>query len=227
MTEQVRVESPSSFATRFVKYLVGFGVWFAVGLAPFLGKLKVPGFAALIELYPKSMQDWVVPLSGLFMGMIGVVVQFTAAHDPARTKVRRWFARAAAAFLIAFLLLTGVYLFTVTRVDRSTGGGGVTSLAVVTGTRTVPANRSSRCACGAGEPATECLPNISLRPANVESCFGTERVLFATLSLVLLYFAVTGSFAAAVGLLLITERQASAPKKSRADADTPHRSPAP
>jgi len=68
--------SPSGTASTLARRIVGFGVWFAIGCAPFLGKVRVPGFTAVIEMYPVAMQSWLIPLSGLLMGMLAVIVDY-------------------------------------------------------------------------------------------------------------------------------------------------------
>jgi len=213
--ERATPKAPSRFAEQYLKYVVGFGVWFVIGLAPFLGKLKVPGFSALIELYPPSLQEWLIPLSGIFMGMMAVTVQFMASQKTRAARIRRWFALTVIVFVASFLVLVCVYVFTVTRVGRVIARGtneapGFMTLAVVTGTRTVPKQPAgTECTCVERQPAARCVADISVNPDHIDTCFGSDRVAFATLGLVLLYLGVTGSFAAAVGLLLIAERVAA------------------
>jgi hypothetical protein len=209
------IDAPTGIAKKYLRYLLGFGVWFVIGLAPFLGKAKVPGFSALIELYPASLQDWLIPLSGMFMGMMAVTVQFAASQRTSAVRIRRRFGITVAVFAASFLLLACTYIFTVTRVGRAAALGtsdapAFTTMAVITGSRTVPKQaEGSECTCLERQPAARCVVNISLNPDNIDTCFGSDRVAFATLGLVLLYLGVTGSFAAAVGLLVISERASS------------------
>jgi len=213
-TETPPEKAPSSFAADFGRRIRWFGVWFLVGIAPFLGKVKVPGFSALIELYPSSLQDWLIPLSGIFMGMVAVTVEFVASNRTDDRVVTGWFTRNVLVFAASFVLLLIVYIFTVVHVGRSVARGqnqapGFINLAVITGSRTVPPQfPGSECKCAAGEPAERCVSD-SLKPENIATCFGSDRIAFATLALVLLYLAVTGSFVAAIGLLLISQRSAN------------------
>ena len=78
------------FVKRLVQYVLSFGVAFAVGLAPFLGKAKVPGFSAFIDIYPVDVQDWLIPMSGLLMGMIAVIVNVAHNREPSAKKLNRW-----------------------------------------------------------------------------------------------------------------------------------------
>ncbi|HEV7571820.1 MAG TPA: hypothetical protein VGQ21_10015 [Thermoanaerobaculia bacterium] len=211
-SEERPEKAPSSFAADYGRRIRWFGIWFLVGLAPFLGKVKVPGFSALIELYPSSLQGWLIPLSGIFMGMMAVVVEFVGSRHTEEAVLSRWFLRNAVVFLLALLLLVSVYTFTVVQMERSVGRGSnevpeVVNIAVVTGSRTVPQQiAGSDCKCPSGQPAERCLADSSLKPDNVALCFGSVRIAFATLALVLLYLVVTGSFVAAIGLLLIRQR---------------------
>ena len=203
---------PTAFSSDLGGRIRWFGIWFLVGLAPFLGKVKVPGFSALIEMYPRSLQGWLIPLSGIFMGMMAVAAEFVSFQRSSERTLARWFGWNAGIFALSFILLTTVYIFTVVQVERTLpekpDEPSVTvSLAVITGSRSVPAQfAGSDCKCIRGEAAERCLADISLKPANVATCFGSERIAISTLALVLLYLAVTGSFVAAVAMLVIRQR---------------------
>lgn len=211
-TEAPPEKAPSPFSSDFARRIRWFGVWFLVGIAPFLGKVKVPGFSALIELYPASLQGWLIPVSGILMGMMAVVVEFVASRHTDPEVLTRWFIRNAGVFVLSFVLLVGVYIFMVVQVERvlahePNAVGEVVNVAVITGSRSVPTQfPGSDCKCVARQPAERCLTQISLKPENVATCFDSDRIAFATLALVLLYLAVTGSFVAAIGLLLIRQR---------------------
>jgi len=190
------VRRPST-TPKFVRYFTEFTVGTVVGLAPFLGLAKVPGFAAVIEIYPIDLREWLIPLSAIMMGMVAVIVQFVFSERPKKKTLRRWFIASIALFFIAFLLLIVVYPLVVTRIEH---------FAVVTGSTDVPAHPpGSRCTCPEGQPADQCLADITLNPINVRSCFGTRAVTNATLQLALLYIALTGAFAASVALVLLTD----------------------
>jgi hypothetical protein len=206
-----RVEAPTPLAKEFVRRLLGFGVWVALGLAPFLGRVHVPGFSPLLDMYPSTLR-WLIPISGLLMGMLALVVEFAAGRRVSQKTLTRWFARAVALFVASCGLLIVLYLFLVVRVDGAVPAAGEGSkpatFAVVTGTLEVPPQPpGSDCKCNPGWPADKCIEKITLNPANVRLCFGSERVAFASLALAVLYLALTGSFAAGVGLLLLAQRK--------------------
>lgn len=200
---------PSRFAWRFLKYLLGFGVWFVIGLAPLLGNAHVRFFSAVIDLYPESIRDWLIPVSGLLMGMMGVVVEFAAGQSLVPPAVRRWFRRATIVFTASLFLLIGTYLFTVVHVLTAQRDGSTKRFAYVTGTLSVPADKAPSCTCPPNTPAQECVEGGTSDVA-IRACFGPNRVAIATLVLALLYLFVTGAFAAAVGLLLLAQKKSEA-----------------
>lgn len=204
------IEAPSQPAADLARRILGFGVWFAIGLAPFLGRAKVPLFTAVIEMYPESLQNWVIPLSGLVMGMIAVVVEFAAGEKPRRKQITYSFFAAVLVFLAALIWLIDAYGATVVRLEKTVarpdGTPEVVAMPIVTGTLEVPAGRKN-CGCEEGIPAADCLANITLEPKRVARCFDPRVMAAATRKLVLLYLAVTGSFAAAIGLLLLSQRR--------------------
>ncbi|MGZ5445240.1 MAG: hypothetical protein ACXW5U_25510 [Thermoanaerobaculia bacterium] len=203
------IASPGKRTSTFLRRILGFGVWFVIGMAPFLGAYDVPGFIAVIAMYPVDLREWLIPLSGLMMGMLAVIVDY--ASDRPRisdAKLHRWFLRTVFMFLAAFIALIAVYLFVVVRVAKTLPGNDRVTLAVITGTLEVPPQPpGSDCGCRAAQPADQCIADISLDPANVRACFGSNRVALATLVLALLYLTVTGAFVAAVGIQLVAQRK--------------------
>src|ERR1051326_9186029 len=140
------------FVTRLIQYVFSFGVAFVVGLAPLLGKLRVRGFSAFIDIYPVDVQDWLIPASGLLMGMIAAVINAVAIGKPSARKLYRWLRRTVVVFGSAFIAVLILYLMYVTRVEttvtRADGTVDRTSVAVVTGSREVPPQSpGSLCAC--------------------------------------------------------------------------------
>jgi hypothetical protein len=185
---------------RFVRNVLGFGVWVAVGLAPFLGMVDVPLFSALLDMYPEGLRGWLLPLSGLVMGTIALVVEFVAGEKLPRTAAKRWFKRSILTLLATLVLLLGLYPFVVTRVTfRERVSSFVTGPAV-------PSPVPEVCAGCAGKSPAQCVAEIGLRLENIESCFGRQVQLYSAL-LAVLYLLLTGSFASAVGVLTLRRQQ--------------------
>ncbi len=198
------ITPPDKTTLRFARMLLGFGVWFVIGLAPFLGAKVLPGFTAVVEMYPETLRGWLIPLSGLFMGMIAVVVDFAAGDELTRDAIRARFRRAVWIFGVSLLLLIGAYLYSVVRIPGYD--------AIVTGSPTVPASKEAGCGCPVGTSAKKCiLEGITLDADNIEACFGAGRIAAAQAALAVIYLLVTGSFAAAVGLLLLAKRRPPTP----------------
>ena len=209
MTDQpAEVPAPIPFVKQLLKYGLSFGVAVAAGLAPFLGKAKVRGFTAFIEIYPVDVQDWLIPASGLLMGMIALVINFIGNDPPSEKRLKRRFIATAIVFTASFLMVLFLYLMFVTRAEitvvRNDGTKERTSAAVVTGARDVPAQPPrSPCTCVERQSASQCVQEISINPMNVRACFGEQRVALATLALSVLYLLLTGSFIAAVGFFML------------------------
>ena len=200
-SRQVPISPPENGTFHFVRKILGYGVWVAIGLSPFLGNANVRGFTAVIAMYPEDLQNWLIPLSGLMMGMIAVILDFQAdRRQPGVKKLERWFYRTVAVFLLSLVTLIAAYTQWVVRPSKTQADGKSSAIAMVTGTREVPAGRQSVCGCTPGASARQCVEDVSVNPANVEACFGPQRVAFATLALALVYLVVTASFAAAVGV---------------------------
>jgi len=65
-----------AITTRWTRLVLGFGVSVAIGLAPYLGLVKVPLFAPLLSLIPVSIQNVALPLSAASMGVVAVFIQW-------------------------------------------------------------------------------------------------------------------------------------------------------
>jgi len=202
-----KIPAPPSLSQTLVKRILGFGVWIAVGLAPFLGAHKLPLFPALLELYPASLRPVLLPLSGFLMGVIALKVETAGVGRLTRKSLDRWFRRAEVMLAASFLLLVVLYLLLVARVQyqRLPPPAPTETMAFVTGAPTVPAH-PGECECRQGQNADACIEDISLNEKLVPTCFGPWRVKLASLALTLLYLILTGSFAAAVGVFVLRQR---------------------
>lgn len=207
--EKSKIPAPPPLSQTLVRRILGFGVWVAIGLAPFLGAFRVPGFTSLLELYPYSSRLEVLALSGLLMGMIALVIENAGAGRLTRKSLTKWFRNALITLAVSFLLLVFLYTFLVTRVEAQLAPPPAPpeTQAFVTAGLTVPAHpRGSECKCEAGQDARSCLENISFSETNVRICFNPVRVTLASLFLRLLYLVLTGSFAASVGIFVLRQK---------------------
>jgi len=173
--------------------------WLAIGTV-------VPLLA--LARYPVSMRAWSILLSAVLMGTTGVVVHFAAMR----------FARVAPVFWKVFVALAltcaalfGTYRNTVVRVDVTQANGSSRQFAYVTGSTTVPSDKSSDCACQAGSSAVDCARGTT-SDEEMDACFGANRILLAKGLLLVLYLAVTSAFVATAELGRLARR--IAPKQA-------------
>ena len=194
---------PTPLARRYVRYVLGFGVGVAVGLAPFLGLLDIPLFAPLLSMFPDSLRSTAVPLSSFVMGLVAVGIQFAAGERVPRRRIRRWFVIAFAAILAALVVVAILYtelVRVVPGVSEVEGEGALYVPIVVGLSRPVPP--LAGCGCEPRQDDVECIREMGF--ANVDKCWG-RQVRRSELLLTLSYLFVTGSFGALIGLLLLQE----------------------
>lgn len=191
-------QPPTALSRRFVRYLVGFGVGVALGLAPFLGTVGVPGFVALADLLPLTLQDRIAALAPVVMGVVAVAVQFGSESRIPRKRLRRRFAVTLSILAAGFVLLVVLQALVVREVG------------ILGGDRTVRyavgLDRPATCVCPPGLSDSECIiEELTLDPARVETCWGTGSVRRSELALTLSFLLVIGGFGALVGLVLLQE----------------------
>lgn len=195
---------PTPLSRRYVRYLLGFTVGVAVGLAPFLGIVDIPLFAPLLSMFPDSLRLTAVPLSSFLMGLVAVGVQFAAGERIARRKLRRWFVATFVAILLGLVVLPTLYSEVVIVVrDVATSGGGTDDVPVVVGAGERPDPPLPGCACEPGLDDATCLEGVGF--ANAEVCWGRRPVARARLALTFTYLFLTGALGALIGLLLLQE----------------------
>lgn len=195
---------PTTLAGLFVRYVLGFGVWIGIGLAPFLGKVHVPGFDALLSLYPLSLQKIMIPFSAFLMGLIALGLQGFAEGKLEPTRLRRLFGFGLIALVVGLFSLVVLYMFFVVYVGFGDGGHG----AVVVGPE-----RATGCGCKPAMSDEECIQTLSLESKAIASCWRGPAVKLRQLLLTVAYLLLTGGFAALVAVLLLrrqAERQRSA-----------------
>lgn len=186
---------PTKLAKQFVRYLVGFGVGVAIGLAPYLGKLDVPLFTPLLTLIPITIQDTVLPLSAALMGIIAVIVEWYGRERLAKRTLRKIFIRSLVLVLGAFLVLLVVHTLLVVRVPVDGGEDAVSFL--------VGFERPIRPPCAADVSDTECIKLLTFDPSRISAFWGDKAIRISKLTLMLSYLFFTGMFGYLVGILLL------------------------
>jgi hypothetical protein len=214
--------APTSLSGDLLRHVRWFGVGVALGLAPFLGALPIPGFSALLSIYPQFMRGWLLPLAGILMGVLAALVEFHSVRLPSLASLRRRFSWSLVVWFAAFVSLALLYPFLVTRVSL---GDGSQVEAFVTGTDIVPSRPpGSLCECPEGQSAERCIGSIGIDESRIKECFGSRRVTLGSQILGVLYLLLTGSFMLVVGFLLLLRKKAAdrpAPILRRTESPTP------
>jgi hypothetical protein len=195
-TEKITLPT-QPLARRFVRYALSFGVSVGVGMAPFLGKIKIPGFEALLELFPAQLQGVLIPLSAFLMGLVALAIQFYHSERIATGNLRKYFKLGFAAMLAGFFLFVILYKLFVIRVPFA--GGERVAAVVVTPTRL------SMCGCDPRLTNYDCIRTLSFDPAAQATCWGGEALEIRELSLMIPYLLLTSGFGALIGLLILKE----------------------
>jgi hypothetical protein len=190
---------PSPLMREWVRLLLGFGIGVALGLAPYLGKVHVPGFDALLTLIPESVQRVALPLSAALMGIVAVWIQWSAGDRPSASWLRKSFRKTLLLALLGLCLFSLVQTFVVVRIfvpseDR------VASFVV--GFTRLPSSP-----CPPEMPDAVCIRRITFDEAMHAAVWGDRQLRLAGLSLLGTYLLTTGSFGVLVGLLLVRTRQ--------------------
>jgi len=190
-------------------YILAFGVTLAVGLAPLLGKVHVPLFTSILDVFPRNLSQTLIPFVAFLMALPAVAVQYVGKDIVARKHLNRWFGWN---FLFLALLTIGlyaVYSYMVTQVSFE-GEHGV--VAYVTGTRML-----DDCPCVAAKlPISTCIgEKITLNPSQVTACYDPAEINLRKTILSTLYMMLMLSFGTLIGLLIVRENQPKSQRKPR------------
>jgi hypothetical protein len=192
-----RVAPPPPLVRRWVRYMVGFAVGTALGLAPYLGTLDVPLFRPLLTLYPITLQHSLIPLSSAIMGLMAVAIQWYGDEHLTHRRLRRWFhvtLASAVAGILALMLARAAFVVDVPI------EGGAEHVAFAVGW-----NRLPTCICRESADALCIAQTLTLNPAQVESCWGSRSVRVAEVLLQINYLLVIASFGVLTGLVLLRD----------------------
>jgi xanthosine utilization system XapX-like protein len=188
---------------KYLRYILAFGVTFVVGLAPFLGKVDVPLFTAILDVFPLNVSESLIPFAAFIMTFPAVAVQFFGEDVIPSENLNRWFLWTFAFIAPLTIALYFYYSFTVTLVNFE-GQKGMA--AYVYGTHMLP-----DCPCATHQPPlriTSCIGNaISLNPAEVTDCYPADEINPRKAILSALYMVLMLGFGTLIGLLVLKEQQ--------------------
>lgn len=185
-----KIKPPTKIGRQFVRYVVGFGVGVAIGLAPYLGKLDIPLFTPLLNLIPITIQDTVLPLSAALMGIVAVVVEWYGREKITKSWLNKAFIRSLILTLVAFVILICVHTMFVVNVSLD---GGTDSVSILVGYE-----RPIKEPCTEDVSDSECIKLITLNPSEISALWGDKAIKVAKLALILSYLTFTGLFGSSV-----------------------------
>lgn len=190
----------------FVRLMLGFGVSVAVALAPLLGKIKLPLFTPLLNLYPESIREPVIIIGSACIGIVAVIVEWNGRtkHDDAW--IRKQFRRSVFAAFLCLSFLIVAWNFCVIEIPLL----GDHSLYLVVGF-----TEPQKPPCD-GLSKSECVARkLTVNPAAIDSYWGDNQINIAKLSLELPYWVFLSSFGVMIGLLMLQRPTQFVEERSR------------
>ena len=194
-------------AARFLKYLLSFVGTLGVGVSPLLLGDKIPGFRAILDVFPADLQD-VIPWASLLMSVTAVGVQFFGDEAIDARRLKHGFIATYVMLVLSIFLLYFQYKATVIRLQVP---GADAKVAYLIGSTMRPA-----CECAKrGLQIRECIGRvISVNPDEVAACYPLQEITTRATILSALYMFVMFSLGTLIGLLVLREPSAiTEPKK--------------
>lgn len=196
-------------ASKWLRYVIAFSATLAVGLAPLLGSVRIPGFSPIVSLFPVNVRTSMVPFAAFVMAIPAVLVQYFAGERIRFFKPRLVLVLSAALFgLIMMLFLQ--YNEYVVPVDTLGKGG---TISYIVGTRMKPS-----CECAKKHlDIVPCIGNaISAAPVEVDDCFEPPDLRHRKGLLSITYIVMSACFGSLIGVLVLKEEgEASTPPRRR------------
>jgi len=178
----------------FVPYGLGFVVFFAVGMSPFLGTVEIPGFKALLTLMPENLRDTAIPISAFIMGLIGASIQHYAMSKPTQAWLKRQFSNAWKLALGSVASLIVIYTFVIVPFEVVQPERGTIYVQV-------GFYRPQNPLCPPDVSDATCLARVTIDRARIDGHWGDVNVRCAALTLQAAYWASTGFLVWLIGVL--------------------------
>jgi hypothetical protein len=199
---------PPPIVRSWVRLVVAFSASVALGLAPYLGKLRVPGFDALLSLIPDDLHSVALPLSAAFMGLIAVWIQWSAGNRPRKTWIQKRFRIMMFIGILGLILFWVVNTFVVVRIPiRAEDRVGV----YLIGFRRLPTSP-----CPPIISDVDCVRQVTPEESQLAKVWGDNQLRISRLALLGSYFVATSSFGMLVGLIVLQKSlQRTTPRRRR------------
>jgi hypothetical protein len=183
---------------KFLKYLLWFVGTLGAGISPLLLGGKIPGFRAILDVFPADLQD-VIPWASLLMSVTAVGVQFFGGQSIDARRLRRGFIATYALLVLSIFVLYFQYKATVIRLQVP---GANTKVAYLVGSTLLPT-----CECAKrGLQIRDCIGRvISVNPDEVAACYPLREITTRASILSALYMFVMFSLGTLIGLLVLRE----------------------
>lgn len=201
---------PTPVAREYLRLVRGFGIGVVLGLAPFLGTFPIPGFRALLTLYPTESRLELVTMGAFLMGVVPVVVQFYVGERLSGANLRRWFRRTTLTIVLALAALTVLVIWCVVKIPLAEG----TMSFLIVGERL---SQEDGCPCPKRMPDVTCLLHLGAGVDGIPRCWDAKLRRLVNLALFTSYFLLTGGFGTMIGLVILQRaaKQEQAARKSQ------------
>jgi hypothetical protein len=187
---------------RWIRVLLSLAVSVPVGLAPYLGKVRIPLFKPLLDLFPQSIADAAIIFSTAAMSIVAAFVQFHGSDKTPLEDIDAKFRIGTRYCIVLLSLLLIMYFVTVTRVPVL---GGADRVSFVTG---FTGSRDPNCV---GKSSAQCILTVTrLDEANIDWSFGEQQIRLARALLVIVYVSFMSTFAYLIALIALREWAAGA-----------------
>jgi len=196
-SNQTSIPITSTMTNKWVRYILGFSLSVALGLAPYLGKLKVPFFHSLLELIPVSMQNELLPLSAALMGIVAIFTQWYGNEKLSVRWLKKYFIRTLLLSIFVFVILITMHTLVVVEVPIYDGSENMGFVVGFT--------RPMQPPCPIEVSDAECIKRLTFSPNRIASFWGDRQIRLATLALTFSYLCFTSCFGMLVGIIVLQE----------------------
>jgi hypothetical protein len=202
--------APPAATRRWAAALLALAVTVPLSMAPLLGSLKIPGFQALLSLFPHSLQQTALPLASVAMALVAVSVQFFSRDSFSGRKLTRAFTGLVSLLFVLLLVLAWRHNQSVVRIEVGQEGEHAAYV--------VAAQRRADCPCPANSGDAHCIMRIGLDASRLPLCWPERDIRQNGFVLTLLYVMLMSGLGALVGLLVMVRTQRKSARRRKAAA---------